>query len=369
MNVITAHSTQSKIADAVRELQEQLKGCQAKLVVFFASSEYEPQAIAQQMQAAFPNAQTIGCSTAGEIVTGKVLKQSIVAMALNGEIVDDLAINIVENIKGNEASVRPALNSFASHFQVPLSELDYRKYVGIVLMDGLSTSEEKIMDHLGDATNAIFIGGSAGDDLKFTSTYVYANGKAYTNAALLALMKSTRGFDFIKTQSFRPLAKRLTVTKVNEATREVFEFDGKPAVQAYAEAVGTSVEKVADCFMANPLGIVIDGEPYVRSPQQVKDNTMVFYCSMMEGMELSVLESTDIIQDTEKAIADKKNELGNIAGIINFNCILRALELEQRGLSDTYGEIFSKVPTVGFSTYGEAYLGHINQTATMLVFK
>ena len=35
---------------------------------------------------------------------------------------------------------------------------------------------------------------------------------------------------------------------------------------------------------------------------------------------------------------------------------------------EAYGELFSKTPTVGFSTYGEAYLGHINQTSTILIF-
>jgi len=28
----------------------------------------------------------------------------------------------------------------------------------------------------------------------------------------------------------------------------------------------------------------------------------------------------------------------------------------------------SGIPAVGFSTYGEQYLGHVNQTSTILVF-
>jgi hypothetical protein len=85
-------------------------------------------------------------------------------------------------------------------------------------------------------------------------------------------------------------------------------------------------------------------------------------------MELSLLESTDIIKSTKKSLDDAKKELGNISGIVNFNCILRTLEMEQKGLCDAYGKLFADVPTVGFSTYGEEYIGHINQTATMIVF-
>ena len=55
--------------------------------------------------------------------------------------------------------------------------------------------------------------------------------------------------------------------------------------------------------------------------------------------------------------------------MINFNCILRTLGLEQEQSSEAYGALFGEIPTVGFSTYGEQFIGHINQTATMLVFK
>ena len=78
---------------------------------------------------------------------------------------------------------------------------------------------------------------------------------------------------------------------------------------------------------------------------------------------MHVLESTDIVADTEKAVRD----LGQASALINFHCILRTLELKSKGQCPAYGKLFEKVPTVGFSTYGEEYIGHINQTSTILV--
>ena len=57
------------------------------------------------------------------------------------------------------------------------------------------------MDKIGNLTNILFVGGSAGDDLKFEATYVFANGTVYTDAAVLALLKPRVGFEVIKTQS------------------------------------------------------------------------------------------------------------------------------------------------------------------------
>jgi hypothetical protein len=250
-----------------------------------------------------------------------------------------------------------------------MSELDPAAYVGLIFVDGLSGAEEKLIDKIGDLTNVNFIGGSAGDDLKFEETHVYANGKNFTNAAVLAVMKPGVPFTFIKTQSFCDLGKKLVVTKANEEKREVIEFNDKPAAQAYSEVLGVAVEEAPNRFMHNPVGLVIDGVPFVRSPQRIKGESMLFYCGVTEGMELSLLESTDIIDDTRKSVAQAAKDLGSISGIININCILRTLELDQKQLTDDYGKIFSDYPTIGFSSYGEQFIGHINQTATMLVFK
>ena len=37
-------------------------------------------------------------------------------------------------------------------------------------------------------------------------------------------------------------------------------------------------------------------------------------------------------------------------------------------LCEDYGRIFAQYPTIGFSTCGESYIGHMNQTSTMVLF-
>lgn len=370
MAVTVAYSEQEQLEDVIRELQEQTRQARnSAMLLFFASPKFSPGEISRRMQALFPELPVVGCTTAGEIVSGKMLKGSVVAMVLDTETIDDVAIEIVDAHDAGQ-SIPAAFKRFEEHYNIPMAEMDYQQYVGMILIDGLSFAEERIMEKIGDLTHVTFIGGSAGDDLKFENTCIYANGNVYPDAALLALMKPAAGFDIIKTQSFCALEQTLHATRVEERTRDVLEFDGKPAVTAYAEALGVSVEELNHAFSMHPLGLMIADEPYVRSPQRALSNQGIrFYCNIKENMELQLLESTHIIEDTARALREKQAELGDIAGLIDFHCILRTLELEEKDLTGEYGALFADIPTIGFSTYGEEYIGHVNQTSTMLVFR
>lgn len=367
MCIKSAFSSKNNLEEAVKDIESQLKAINPRVVIFFSSSCFDNEKISHLMKENFKSSDVFGCTTSGEIISGEMLKNSIVAMALSSDIIEDVNVEVVEDLNENE--VKKAFAKFDNYYGESILNSDYSKYLGVILIDGLSRTEETIMDVIGDLTNNLFIGGSAGDDLKFDKTYVFANGRSYTNAAILALLKPKATFDIIKTQSFKVLDKKLVATKVNAKNREVIEFNGIPAVKAYAQTIGVPEDKVADYFTSNPVGLVIDGEIFVRSPQQIKGNSIIFYCSILEGMEISLLESTNIVEDTKSAISNQIKEMGNISGIINFHCILRTLELEQKNQTQEYGKIFSDIPTIGFSTYGEEYLGHINQTSTILVFK
>jgi hypothetical protein len=339
------------------------------LVIYFASPKHDPEALARSIARAFPSAATFGCTTAGELVSGAMTKGAIVAMGLGSDVVTRSEVALVESVAESTAGIDRAFAMWETRLGQKMLELDPERWIGLVLVDGLSGAEERVMERLGDLTNVIFIGGSAGDDVAFKQTFVAAEGSAASGAAVVALLECPEGFDVIKTQSFHATQKFLVPSKVDKAAREIIEFNGRPAAAAYAEALSVEPGDLAGQFMAHPLGLMVGGEPFVRSPQQVVGQSVRFYCAVDEGMKLAVLDSTSIVDDTASALRAAVIRNPRAKGLLNFNCILRTLELEARGQTEAYGRVFSDIPTVGFSTYGEEYIGHINQTATMVLFK
>jgi hypothetical protein len=369
MNVKSILTEEKSAAGAAADIKNQLAGFDVKMLVFFASWEaYNPDEISREMQSAFPDAVVYGCSSHAEIYNGRTINGAITAMAFNSEIISDVKVEILENIKSG-VNVHPAFKSFGVYFKTLMAEADYKEYGGFILVDGLSHKEEEIMDKIGNLTNILFVGGSASDAFKFDKTYIYANGKAYNNAALLAIYKTKNGIDHIKTQSVDVKDINLKITKADHEKRAVIEFDNKPAAIRYAEALKINRAEIDSKFFANPVGLVIDDDVYIRNCQRTEGETMIFYCGMYEGMNLRLCKIRNIIPDTRKAVEDKLKELGSISGIIDFRCAFRTVQMIYEGTLNEYADIFKGLQTIGFSTYGEEYLGHMNQTSTMIVFK
>ena len=339
------------LSSAAQELKKTLPAAPS-FILYFHSVAFAADQVAELISQAYPGVPSLGCSTAGELVTGKMLDGHLVVAGFSADLVAGAK---VLPIVGTD--VQGALHALTG----PQGDPDLATHIGLILMDGLSGQEEAIMDSLGSATNLTFVGGSAGDDLQFTKTFVAANGQITQGSGALALLQVPAGFDLIKTQSFCTTGKTLTPSKVDQATRAVLEFDGKPAIAAYADALGIpSDATLSSNFITHPLGLMAGDEPYVRSPQRTEDGRLHFYCAVNEGVELAVLKGTDIIADTAQALDHSKHR-----ALIAFNCILRTLDLKNQGKTDSFGKLFTQ-PTIGFSTYGEAYIGHINQTATIL---
>lgn len=367
MTLETAYTTAEDVQTIASELRSKIQHT-PRFLLFFASSRHDPTRLGAALEAAFEGVPSIGCTSAGEIVTGKMLNQSVVAFSMDDDVLASVDVARAP-VAHAPQSVTKALEQVTASISSPVHAIDPGKYVGLVLHDGLSGAEEVVMSALSTATNVPFIGGSAGDDRSFQQTHVFINFKPIVGHSVIALLQPKRSYRILKTQSFDILDKTLHVTDADEKSRTVRAFNGKPAAEEYARAIGVTVSELADHFHRYPVGLVVDQkEPYVRSPQQVRGTDVVFYCQIKEGMQLKILSARDIVEDTRKDLKTQLDELGTCQGIINFNCILRTIELERKGQCEAYGQLFSKVPTIGFSTYGESYIGHINQTSTMLLF-
>jgi len=338
-------------------------------IFVFHSTNQDPREVAAEISRRFPKVPFAGCTSTGEHLNGKHFNGSLVISAIYAKEIR-WRVAVIENIKDmNEKAARNAVDSLLSELNISRDEINPEKQFCMTFIDGLSLKEELVSSLVAEALDGIpLIGGSAGDDLKFLKTYVIANGRSYENAAVLVMADSQVPFQVIKHQHFLKTPKQLVITKVDPATRTVYEMDGLPAAEAYAKAIGVDLKTLnADIAFVNPLMFRVNNEFYVRSVQKINDDgSIVFYCGVEEGVVLEVGHH-EVIDD---ALSLELKEL-QLKGLqkaelfIVCNCILRALETTKEDKHNSLGQLINTISpsVIGFDTYGEQLNGlHINQT-------
>ena len=185
-------------AEAVNDLAGKLQQQDMAGVFFFCSTRYDLEKIASAVNLNF-SCPVVGCTSAGEI--GSTYQDGgIVGASFSSEafrIHTAVIENVNEfNIKSSQKIVEGLVKNFS------FSEgLDHEKMFGFVLIDGLSLMEEQIVSCLHKSLGGVsFIGGSAGDDLTFTKTQVFANGAFHSDIATFTLVETLLPFHIFKFQ-------------------------------------------------------------------------------------------------------------------------------------------------------------------------
>src|SRR5688500_10834551 len=81
-DICSAHSRHTKAAPAADELIAQLAGEEPVVLAFFASPAHDGAELSRRLRAAFPDAQVIGCTTAGELTQQVSCLNSVSLLAL-----------------------------------------------------------------------------------------------------------------------------------------------------------------------------------------------------------------------------------------------------------------------------------------------
>lgn len=366
-DVVCAHSRRIDTATALAELKPQLAGSEPAVLLFFCSSNHDGIMLQSQLKALAPKALVLGCTTSGEFTNRGMSQGGVVVLALSSAKVRRCAVALAEYDKGSsvEAAVGDATSRMSQSLGVDMRKLNPENWVGVVLNEGMNGNEEDVAATLGHVAPFLsFVGGSAGDNLTIKQCTVYCEGRSSTNGSALLLMELAVPYVIVKTCSFEPTEKRLRITRVQH--RIVYEIDGQPALRRYAELCGVNPEAVDNVVFANnPVGLMIDGEPWVRSPVALMpDGGIMFGCRLLEGSELHLLRPTnELVKDTKAALAAGVQKLGKQPSVgLLFNCAHRCHEIEAKCIDAQFTEAISGFPAIGFNSYGESYLAQLNQT-------
>ncbi|APR86010.1 Hypothetical protein A7982_11359 [Minicystis rosea] len=366
----TARSAQTDSKAAGAEIVAELGAVDPACILFFAGIQHDGAALGDALRARFPEAQILGCSSNGEFSDRGFGKGGVVAMALGRDRVRRAAVTLAPLDGGVEAGIVAAARALAQKLGTSLRELSPERYACVALLEGAHGHEEAINEAFGNVSPFLpFVGGSAGDDITFSGTWVYADGALARDACAFLVLDMAVPFIVLKTANY--LATDTTTVVTRTDGRVVLELDGEPAAARYARVIGTTKDALvfAD-FLAHPLGLMIDGQPWLRSVVRTADGGGLFFaCSMLEGMRLRYMRGVDLVEDAREKLTDAAFQLGgHIGGGILFNCAYRMVEAQIHGSEHAYHELLSTFPHAGLHSNGESYIGHMNQTLTGLLF-
>ena len=361
-------TTASDARQAALEFCEAVYQADLELVIFFCSSNYDLDSLAQEMHRLFDGIQVVGCTTAGEIGPDGYQASGLSGIGFRKGGCQAVT-GVISNLQQFSAAEGYAFSqSLIQELESRAPEAKIESCFALMLIDGLSVREEIVSYALQAGLGRIpLIGGSAGDEQDFSQTHVYHNGRFYPDSAVVAIVSTSLPFKVFRNQHVFSMNTRLVVTEADTSRRNVRELDGWPAAEAYAEAIGVSVNELTqDVFAANPIVVKMGGQEYVRSVQAVNnDGSLTFYCAMDEGVVLRIAKCSELLNNLTSLSAGVRREIGQPQATILFDCIHRFLEVEEKGIQQEVGNIHHDLNAVGFCTYGEQKNGlHLNQTLT-----
>jgi methyl-accepting chemotaxis protein len=360
-----AGETPVAVADAVKQALKGLVGRKPRLGFLFASAKHPLKLALDSAQAASPNTEWLACHTSGEL-TERGLSCGGVSVLL---IASDRMHVDVQGAQGVKANHIDAARKLCANYATANREATTRGLgmsTTVLLVDGLAGTGEKLVREVMQGTRMFqqVVGGAAGDDGAFQSTWVGARGEAAPDAAAAAHVFDRTPWGVGVDHGLRPKTQRMTVTRASGNV--LYELDGRPAFdvyQDYAKTRGVTLEPhSAGAFLiGNELGVFfLDELHHARAPVGVgKQGELNLVADITEGSSVCILdgEPDAMVDAAGRAALEARENLrgGQAAGVVVFDCVCRGMILKeqfQREI-DAIRAVFPDVPVAGFLTYGE----------------
>ena len=343
----------------VEQAGDKLTGEGATLVLGFGSKDILADGVYHQIKAAYPTADILLCSTAGEIYDEMVFD-------------DTLSLVVIEFEKTRIKTARLNIKGFADSYEAGKAlfnqlSADDLQYV-LVLSDGGGVNGSQLVRGIEQINkgNIPVTGGLAGDADKFNYTLVGCNEQpgqgniaavGFYGKSLKIGHSSQGGWDI-----FGPEKK---VTR--SVSNRLYEIDNKSAVDIYKQYLGKYADELPGSALLFPLYVRPEGgaNSVVRTILSIdgEDQCMIFAGDIPQGSSVRFMKANfDKLIDAATQAADttltqfsftnpEKPKLALLISCVGRKLILgKRIDEETEAVKERFG---SGTILSGFYSYGE----------------
>lgn len=376
----TADDASAAGADLAEKILAGLDNEAPHAVILFASSRYDYEQLLSSLNEASTPGVLVGCSSAGEFITGQ---QGIGAACAIALVSDEMrfAAGLGRGVSEDRSAVARDITSGFRGIQSSGGE--FRS--ALLLTDALAGYVDDLVEKLNIATAATYriFGGGAGDDANFSRTHVFFGTRAYTDAAVALEILSSKPVGIGVSHGWQPAGGHMRVTE-SDGMR-LISIDAMPAVEAFeehAERTGQKFDRAAPLpfFLHNVVGIDTPAGYKLRVPLSVnEDGSISCAAEIPTGAIVSIMKSSvaSAADATSTAIESAIEQVGENrpAVAIFFDCVATRLRLGREfGLElDVLESKIDPTKYAGCNTYGQIartdgqFSGFHNCTATVCI--
>ncbi len=328
------------------------------LLVFSSPTLLSSPILADALANRFPEAQRVGCSTAGEICSHGVENSTAVVTAVH---FDRTSMKVVcAELAAMESSF-DAGESLAQQFA------GWNPKVVLVFGQGVNINGSAMIDgmvrHLG--VGVPIAGGLAGDDGAFRKTYTLCNaGVSSTALVAVGLKGDALNVSYGSFGGWKPFGPVRKVTR--SANNILYELDGAPALDVYKRYLGDYAKDLPGSGLLFPFEMLSDArEPsgLIRTILGVDESqgSLTLAGAIQQDGYLRLMHAqTDALVDGAEEAASATTKLLDLRGqpglALLVSCVGRKLVMG--GRVDDEIEIVQEVlgaqaQVAGFYSYGE----------------
>lgn len=230
----------------------------------------------------------------------------------------------------------------------------------LVLPDGFEANLSELLRGLYSRFGAGFqyVGGGAGDNLKFFKTYQVTDQGCASHAVAAAVIQGLNLVTRIG-HGWVPMGDPLVMTRTRG--KIVYEIDGMPAFKAYQQHLGPiSREEFKAHGMLHPLGFPdVFGRYTIRDPLAVNDDDSIRFVNEVPSQAVgNIMDGhiNQLIETAGKTVREAVSAVPDAGFLLLFDCISRAMLMgdrfpeELRAIRKAAGP---RLPILGALTFGE----------------